>query len=144
MTVAIRLALSLPRDAATVTLARRILDQALSTLGVAEECRGDVGLILAEACANVVTHAVSADVYAVSADVIDDRCVIRVSHAGPVTDPTGWIPAERPPTWAERGRGLHIISALADGVTLSPGKDGGVALEAVKLLSGAPGDRRSP
>jgi serine/threonine-protein kinase RsbW len=65
--VAFRLALRLPRDASTVPLVRRMLAQALTTLGVADECRDDIGLILTEACANVVEHAWDADDYEVSA-----------------------------------------------------------------------------
>ena len=46
-----------PRDATSVPLTRRVLDAALASLGVTEDCRADVRLALSEACTNVVRHA---------------------------------------------------------------------------------------
>ncbi|WP_433199391.1 ATP-binding protein [Dactylosporangium sp. CS-047395] len=92
MSIALRLALHLPRDAATVPVVRRLLDQALRTLGVEPGCRDDVGLILTEACANVIEHALQIHDYEITIDVSGERCVIHVINAGAVVDPARLAP----------------------------------------------------
>ncbi|WP_432824365.1 ATP-binding protein [Dactylosporangium sp. CA-092794] len=96
MSIAVRLALHLPRDAATVPVVRRLLDQALHTLGVDPSCCDDVGLILTEACANVIEHAQQIDDYEIGVDVTGERCVIHVINAGGVVDPARLVPVARP------------------------------------------------
>lgn len=53
----IKLALFLPRDAASVPVTRQMLDNCLDTLGVAPGTRDDIALALSEACGNVIRHA---------------------------------------------------------------------------------------
>ncbi|MET7401720.1 ATP-binding protein [Dactylosporangium sp. NPDC005572] len=136
MSIALRLALNLPRDAATVPMARRMLDQALHTLGVDPDCRDDVGLILTEACANVIEHALETDDYEITIDVSDVRCVIHVVNAGAPVDPARLVEATGLPDGQldEHGRGLHIIRALADELYLTPALGGGLVLQAVTTL----------
>ncbi|WP_238019858.1 ATP-binding protein [Dactylosporangium sp. AC04546] len=136
MSIALRLALNLPRDAATVPMARRLLDRALHTLGVDPGCRDDVGLILTEACANVIEHALETDDYEITIDVSDVRCVIHVVNAGAAVDPARLVLATGLPDGRldEHGRGLHIIRALADELYLTPALGGGLALQAVTTL----------
>lgn len=144
MSIALRLALNLPRDAATVPVARRILDHALQTLGVDPGCRDDIGLILTEACANVIEHARDIDDYEVTIDVTGARCVIHVVNAGSLIDPDRLVLATDlselelagldVAVLHERGRGLHIIRSLADELYLTPSLTGGLALQAVTTL----------
>lgn len=144
MSIALRLALHLPRDAATVPMARRLLDQALRTLGVEPGCRDDIGLILTEACANVIEHALDTDDYEISIDISDVRCVIHVVNDGSVIDPGRLILATELTdrelaamdlaVLDEHGRGLHIIRALADELYLTPATSGGLVLQAVTTL----------
>jgi serine/threonine-protein kinase RsbW len=138
LVMALRLALCLPRDAATVTLVRRLLDQALRTLGVTDECRDDVGLVLTEACANVIEHARTSDEYDVSAEITDTRCIVEIINTGPAVDPTTWMLTPGLDVLAERGRGLQIINSLADEVTFIPGGEGGLTVRAVKVLTWRP------
>ncbi|MGI5184574.1 ATP-binding protein [Dactylosporangium sp. CA-152071] len=144
MSIALRLALHLPRDAATVPMARRLLDQALQTLGVEPTCRDDIGLILTEACANVIEHARDIDDYEISIEVTDVRCVIHVVNDGSVIDPGRLVLATEMTTTElaatdfavldEHGRGLHIIRALADELYLTPATAGGLILRTVTTL----------
>ncbi|MEV4141169.1 ATP-binding protein [Dactylosporangium sp. NPDC049742] len=144
MSIALRLALHLPRDAATVPMARRLLDQALRTLGVEPSCRDDIGLILTEACANVIEHARDIDDYEISIEVTDLRCVIHVVNDGSVIDPGRLVLATEMTTTElaatdfavldEHGRGLHIIRALADELYITPATAGGLILRAVTTL----------
>jgi serine/threonine-protein kinase RsbW len=160
LSIALRLALHLPRDAATVPLVRRLLDQALRTLGVADGCRDDIGLILTEACANVIEHALRIDDYEITIEVAGERCVVHVVNAGPQVDPArlaarssapgpgeGLPPRPRDESSAapsvdplfdavldEHGRGLHIIRSLADELYVTPALSGGLVLQAVITL----------
>src|ERR1700747_986040 len=74
----IKMALYLPRDAASVPVTRRVLDRCLETLGVTPDTRTDIALALSEACANVIQHADPADEYEVLAMASNGRCVIEV------------------------------------------------------------------
>ena len=144
MSIALRLALNLPRDAATVPMARRILDQALTTLGVEPGCRGDIGLILTEACANVIEHARDIDDYEITIDITDVRCVIHVINDGTVIDPDRLVLATSMTdvelaaldfaALDEHGRGLHIMRSVADELYVTPALSGGLVLQAVTNL----------
>lgn len=126
--VEISLDLLLPRDAASVPATRRLLDAALTALGVEDQIRGDIEMMLTEACTNVIRHAERGADYTVRAVIHDRHCVIKVIDSG-----TGFD-AERvphPEPAAERGRGLLIMRTLADDVRFrSLPEDGAlVALE---------------
>ncbi len=127
-----RLSLSLPRDNASVPMARRILSTTLKSAGVTEECRSDILLALAEACANAVAHAQPADDYDVTVILDDAECRIEVNDAGPGFDHD----ADRDlAVLAESGRGLHIIEALSDAFDLRPNSPRGTSLSFVKRIA---------
>ncbi|GAA0598186.1 ATP-binding protein [Actinomadura livida] len=109
----ISLDLLLPRDAASVPATRRLLDAALRALGVEEQIRDDIEVMLTEACTNVIKHAEHGADYTVRATIQDSRCLIKVIDSGTGFD-TGVLP--RPGPADEQGRGLMIMSMLADDV----------------------------
>src|ERR1700693_3108928 len=80
--VEIKLALFLPRDAASVPISRQVLDSCLETLGVTADTRTDIALALSEACANVVLLAGAEQEYEVMARASNGRCVIEVANGG--------------------------------------------------------------
>ncbi|MFG2040167.1 ATP-binding protein [Dactylosporangium sp. NPDC048998] len=100
-------------------MARRLLDQALHTLGVDGLRRDDIGLILTEACANVIAHALQIDDYEITIDVTSERCVIHVVNAGAVVDPA-WLRPSSPR--ADSSPGGRFCGALpaASPLTASP------------------------
>ena len=61
----VKVALSLPRDAASVPVTRQVLDSCLERLGVMPATRHDIALALSEACANVIQHAGPGEEYEV-------------------------------------------------------------------------------
>jgi serine/threonine-protein kinase RsbW len=130
-----RLALSLPRDRSTVSLTRRVLDAALTVLGIARDCRDDISLAIGEACANAVEHADEGSAYQVTVTVHEDKCVIDVVDDGTGLDPNA-LPVEVSPD-EETGRGLRIIRALADAVEVRRRQPRGASLRIVKLLTRA-------
>ncbi|MFD0684718.1 ATP-binding protein [Actinomadura fibrosa] len=124
----ISLDLLLPRDSASVPATRKILDASLQVLGVDEQIRGDIELMLTEACTNVLRHAARGDGYTVRATIQDRRCVIKVIDAGTGFDASS-VPDADPN--AEHGRGLTIMRSLADDVRFRSFPEDGalVALE---------------
>ncbi len=143
--------LYLPRDAESVPVSRQVLDGCLETLGVTADTRTDIALALSEACANVVLHAGPGDEYEVMASTQDGRCVIEVVNTGngamamaaareavaPAADPL--------PGVAEHGRGLKIIDAVVDNLSLTgDGRETTVHFEkALNWVPGAAGEHLS-
>lgn len=136
----IKMSLSLPRDAASVPVTRQVLDCCLQTLGVLPETRGDIALALSEACANVILHAGPGHEYDVVASTHDGRCIIEVVDTGSLGLPKP--PKPRVPDEAmlmsESGRGLRIIDAVSDEMSLT-GRDGTTAVHFEKILDWEPG-----
>ena len=127
------LVLRLPRDAASVSLTRRVLEAALVSLGVSDDCRADVQLALSEACTNVIRHAVPSQSYQVQVGFDERRCTIEVLDDGPgielATAATMASPLD------EHGRGLRIIALVADEVEVRRRRPHGTLLRFVKRLT---------
>jgi serine/threonine-protein kinase RsbW len=147
----IKMALYLPRDAASVPVSRRVLDRCLETLGVTPDTRADIALALSEACANVVQHAGPGEEYQVQVSARNGRCVIEVVNAGPGTgtvqgrgtgqDRLGGSALARDPVpaTAEHGRGLKIIDAVTDNMQLTGNERHGTTVHFEKTLEWLPG-----
>ncbi|WP_432038250.1 ATP-binding protein [Streptomyces cucumeris] len=150
--------LHLPREAASVPLARRLLLGTMETAGVDPEISYDLSVALSEACANAVEHggADGADGdYRVTAFIDGDTCRIEVTDSGPGFPQRGTVrrgprtrserrpatprgpqhPQGPAPAQAEHGRGLFLIEALTDHVRYRdrPGR-GGVVVSFDKIL----------
>jgi serine/threonine-protein kinase RsbW len=148
----IKMALYLPRDAESVTVARRVLDRCLETLGVAPDTRADIALALSEACANVVQHAGPAEEYQVQVSARNGQCVIEVVNAGSGIGTvqggcgTGQerlcgsaLAGDPVPATAEHGRGLKIINAVTDNMHLTGNERHGTTVHFEKTLEWLPG-----
>jgi serine/threonine-protein kinase RsbW len=148
----IKMALCLPRDAASVPVTRRVLDRCLETLGVTPDTRADIALALSEACANVVQHAGPGEEYQVQVSARNRQCVIEVVNAGSRTCTVqdgrgtgqerlgGSARAGHPvPATAEHGRGLKIIHAVADNMRLTGNDRHGTTVHFEKALQWLPG-----
>ena len=142
----INMTLHLPRDAASVPVSRQVLDSCLETLGVTPDTRADIALALSEACANVIQHAGPGEKYEVQVSAMDCRCVIEVvntsgNNGGPVRVGAIAVTSDPVPEFAEHGRGLKIIDAVADNLQLTvTGNDGqGTVVHFEKTLEWLPG-----
>ncbi|WP_157429966.1 ATP-binding protein [Actinomadura oligospora] len=132
----INLELRLPRDTTSVPAARRLFDSSLAALGVDESIRGDIELMLTEACTNVIRHARAGDDYTVRATIVDERCVIRVIDSGRGVDQRIAEAAGKPASHtAESGRGLQIMRVLADDMRFHTFPDRGSLVALEKHLS---------
>ena len=140
----IKMALYLPRDAASVTVARRVLDRCLETLGVTPDTRGDIALALSEACANVIQHAGPGEKYEVQVSAKGCRCAIEVvntsgTNGEPVRVGAIAVTSDPVPEFAEHGRGLKIIDAVADNLQLTGDDRQGTVVHFEKTLEWVPG-----
>jgi serine/threonine-protein kinase RsbW len=128
----ITLALSLPRDAQTVPVARHIVRDAFKAVGVDDGCMADIQIALTEACTNVVDHSGPGDEYEVSVSMNDDVCTIRVIDTGHGFDSES-LGAPSDPS-AERGRGLELMRALVDSVRFVSKPEAGTIVHLEKSL----------
>jgi len=119
--VEIEFSLALPRDAFGIPMVRRVLGNALRTIGVAEDCVSDILLAASEACANAVRHGGPAKRYQVTAAIRDGRCELRVVDRGPGLPA---IPERFPPGDTEHGRGILIMQSVVDEISfdITPGE----------------------
>jgi serine/threonine-protein kinase RsbW len=150
----IRFCLVFPHESLSIPVMRRVLGDTLSRLGLGEECIADLLLAATEACTNVLRHAGSGR-YEVIAEVARNRVVLQVLDQGRGFDPARIRAAERrhhlrrPPVrpavllgrrgraadvtqLAESGRGLAIMRACVDDVSLHSGPGRGTVVELFK------------
>jgi serine/threonine-protein kinase RsbW len=133
MRMAATMALTLPGDMHAASHARNMVEMFLSRLGVTRECRDDLGLIVSEACTNALAHAGRPADVEVHISVGQHECVVDVGNsAGPPHDVE--LQADLPDPLAESGRGLPIISALADSAHIHH-QPGWVVVHTVKRIA---------
>jgi serine/threonine-protein kinase RsbW len=136
--IQLRAVLCLARDDhAAVAVIRRVLDAALTAIGVSDECRGDLSVAITEACTNAVVHAHECDEYQVSVSANGDQLVVDVVDTG-VGLSRDVIMTELPALNAEGGRGLHVIRACTDGMEIRAVRPHGLAIRMVKTLTWKP------
>src|SRR5262249_29396387 len=111
----ISLTLCLPRDRLSVPVVRHLVHYALGEVGVVPVTADEVELALAEACANVLTHAGPGDVYEVTITIGPLSCDIRVTDVGRGFDYAS-LNRDMADTESESGRGVALMLALMDQV----------------------------
>jgi serine/threonine-protein kinase RsbW len=119
--VDIEFSLALPRDAIGIPMVRRVLGDALRSIGVTEDCVSDILLAVSEACANAVRHGGPANRYEVTAVIGEGRCELRIIDRGP-----GLVsmPERYPAGDTENGRGILIMQSVVDEIAfdITPGR----------------------
>ncbi len=136
---AIELSLRLPRRRSSVSVARHLVRGALETAGSSTGSTDDVVLALSEACANAVRHAGRGAEYTLVVGIDGPWCRIDVRDAGQAfTAPAAVLPGAD----AEGGRGLALMRALMDEVTVDSAPETGTHVRMDKRLgivdAGAP------
>jgi serine/threonine-protein kinase RsbW len=120
----INMTLHLPRDAASVPVSRQVLDSCLQTLGVRPDTRADIALAQVSAK--------------------DCRCAIEVVNTSGNNGESARVGAiavssDPVPEYAEHGRGLKIIDAVADNLQLTGNESQGTIVRFEKTLQWLPG-----
>jgi serine/threonine-protein kinase RsbW len=139
----ISLTLRLPRDRVSVPVVRHLTEYALGEVGADPNDAHDVELALAEACANVLTHAGPGDIYDVEVIIGPYNCVIRVVDVGAGYD-TAAVTGQMSGADAESGRGIALMRSLMDNVRFTSEPERGTVVQLVKSLrfnDDAPGRR---
>jgi serine/threonine-protein kinase RsbW len=162
----VRFCLVLPSEALSVPVMRRVLGGTLLGFGADEECVADILLAATEACTNVLKHDPRSGEYEVSASVDKNDCFLEIANASPAsgTRPVRrlnvqsfrgglrlrpWRSAARaepdPPEAeqdlsqiAESGRGLTIMRACVDDLTLRGTAARGTVVSMRKQITWAP------
>jgi serine/threonine-protein kinase RsbW len=139
----LQLELDLPRDKLSVPVIRRVLGNALRTLGVVDDCIDDIEVALTEACTNVLDHARDGEVYHVTAKIDEAVCVLEVVDKGGGFD-EALHGHDEAVSDAETGRGIQLMRRLVDSVRFEPRSKGGTVVHLRKALEfddDAPGPR---
>ena len=131
--VQILLSLVLPRDEYTIPVARHIVKNALTEVGVAEDCTGDIEIALSEACTNVIKHSGPGDEFEVTVELDPEVCIIRVIDTGHGFDSTSL--ADQSDVSAERGRGVELMRALVDSLEFDSKPEVGTVVHLEKRLN---------
>jgi len=131
--VEITMALCLPRDAASVSVVRRIARQALRSVGFEADDVADMELALGEAATNVLRHSLASDQYEVRVELVDAELTIEVVDAGRGFDGEGLGRGDAMAN-AETGRGIQLMRALADDVRFNYRPNHGSVVRMVKTL----------
>ncbi|HEX9034656.1 MAG TPA: ATP-binding protein [Streptosporangiaceae bacterium] len=150
----VRFCLVFPRESISIPVMRRVLGDTLSRLGLGEDCVADLLLAVTEACTNVLRHAGPGHRYEVVAQVGKSRCVLQVLDSGRGFDPASVRGPRRPhlrrppvrpvpllrrrvsdaAQLAESGRGLAIMRACVDDVSLHTGPGKGTVVQLRKRI----------
>jgi serine/threonine-protein kinase RsbW len=174
----VRFCLVLPSEALSVPVMRRVLGGTLLGFGADEECVADILLAATEACTNVLKHDSRSGEYEVSASVGKHDCFLEIANASPAngsksvrrlnvqsfrgglrlrpwrsmarTEPDPPEPDQDLSQIAESGRGLTIMRACVDDLTLRGTAARGTVVSMRKQITWAPAvngrhaDRSSP
>ncbi len=153
----VRFCLVFPRESLSIPVMRRVLGDTLNRLGVDEDSVSDLLLAATEACTNVLRHAGPGRKYEVVVKVGRNRCVLQVLDNGRGIDAgrlrtTRRRHLRRPPParptplrgrWAkitdiaqlpESGRGMAIMRACVDDVSLRSGPGQGTVVQLRKRI----------
>jgi serine/threonine-protein kinase RsbW len=157
----VRFCLVLPCEALSVPVMRRVLGGTLLGFGADEDCVADLLLAATEACTNVLKHDARSGEYEVSASVGKDACLLEIAN-GPSSNGTRtarrlpgqpfrnglrlrpWRAAARVEAdqdlsqVSESGRGLTIMRACVDDLTLRGTASRGTVVSMRKHITWAP------
>jgi serine/threonine-protein kinase RsbW len=123
--VGVRSDLRVPADMHVVAFVRSAIACVLDREDWPAESAGRVLLASNEALANAIEHGSPAGgLVDVELSVTRDRADVRIVDQGVPGAPTPRLPSGPPPATAERGRGLLIISRIADDFEMVPAGDG--------------------
>lgn len=116
MEIDVNRTLTLPRDELSIPVVRHLTTAMLGGVGVEPDCIALIELALTEACTNVLDHSEAEDVYEVSVAFDTEVCRVGITDTGVGFDEDAVPTAEDN---AESGRGIHLMKALVDRVSVT-------------------------
>jgi len=122
--MSIQIVLMLPPEAASVSLARHTLAEALRIAAVAPDCAHESQVALSEACTNVFHHVAVGQNFEVLISIGDLELTMHILDAGP-----GFTHSDQLANWpddeAESGRGMALMTAFTDHASFESDNAGG-------------------
>jgi serine/threonine-protein kinase RsbW len=134
----VRFCLVLPHEALSVPVMRRVLAGTLLGFGADEDCVADILLAATEACTNVLRHGERAEEYQVSARMDADDCLLEITNGPPKLADMTPDPDADASQIQESGRGLSIMQACMDDLTLRGIPGNGTVVQMRKRITWAP------
>lgn len=129
----IQVVLTLPRDAASIPLARHTVTTALERAGVVDDCVAEVEVALSEACTNAYRHAHDADDFEVLINIDDIILTVDVLDNG-VGFAGRASPRTMPRPSSDGGRGMALMAAFTDHAVFDSVTGDGGSVHLVKHL----------
>ncbi|MGH3335712.1 MAG: ATP-binding protein [Nocardioides sp.] len=122
--MSIQIVMMLPPEAASVSLARHTLAEALRIADVAPDCVHEAQVALSEACTNVFHHVAAGQNFEVLINIGDAELTIHILDSGPGFARSGRL-ADWPDVTSENGRGLALMTAFTDNASFESDNGGG-------------------
>jgi serine/threonine-protein kinase RsbW len=119
-----QIVMMLPTEAASVSMARHTLAEALRIAGVAPDCIHEAQIALSEACTNVFHHVAAGQKFEVLINIGDVDLIMYILDSGPGF-PNGRQLADWPDVTAENGRGMALMTAFTDDARFESVNGGG-------------------
>jgi serine/threonine-protein kinase RsbW len=120
--MSIQIVLMLPPVAASASLARHTVAEALRIAGVEPDCIHEAEVALSEACTTVCAHAVAGRSLEVLINIGDPELTMYVLDSGPGAG--AHYLAEWPGVASEGGGGLTLMTAFTDHVSFESEDEG--------------------
>ncbi|MFF5262154.1 ATP-binding protein [Actinomadura viridis] len=129
----LRFSLAVPREAPSIPMIRRVVGDALRGLGVAEDCVTDILVAASEACTNVVQHSRADGGFTVAGRVAGGTCLLSITDRG--RGPRPVPPPKELDDLSESGRGIRIMRALMDDLSIDSVPGSGTVVQLRKRLT---------
>jgi serine/threonine-protein kinase RsbW len=123
--MSIQIVMMLPPEAASVSLARHSLAEALRIADVTPDCVHEAQVALSEACTNVFRHVAVGQNFEVLVNVGDLELTMHILDSGP-----GFPRSDQLASWpdditSETGRGMALMTAFTDDASFESENGGG-------------------
>ena len=135
--MSIQIVMMLPPGAASVSMARHTLAEALRIEDVTPDCVHESQVALSEACTNVFHHAATSENFEVLIGIGDRDLTLHILDSGPGPPTNGHHRAAWPDPTAENGRGMALMNAFADTASFDSLNGGGTVRLTKRLLRNA-------
>ena len=122
--MSIQIVMMLPPEAASVSMARHTLAEALRIAAVAPDCVHEAQVALSEACTNVFHHVAAGQTFEVLINIGDLELTMHILDSGPGF-PRSQQLANWPDDTAENGRGMALMTAFSDDASFESLNGGG-------------------
>jgi serine/threonine-protein kinase RsbW len=132
-----QIVLMLPPEAASVSVARHTLAEALTIADVTPDCIYEAQVALSEACTNVFHHVTAGENFEVLINIGDLELTLHILDSGPGFPINGHPQVIWPDVDAENGRGMALMTALTDEANFDFQNGGGSVRLKKRLLRNA-------